>query len=165
MTTAHDFDVASTREREALRGTGRDDRELIRFATLAASSHNTQPWKFRIAPDAITIAPDSSRRCPVVDPDDAHLYRSLGCAAENLVHAAAAQGLATNVRFDATHDVVVIDLTPSDPVGPSELFEAILVRQCKRLAFDGTRVTTQDLRKLDLAGTGSGHPSSGGTPG
>lgn len=23
-------------------------REMVRFATLAASSHNTQPWKFRI---------------------------------------------------------------------------------------------------------------------
>lgn len=55
-----------------------DGRELIRYATLAASSHNTQPWKFRIRKDRITILPDFSRRCPVVDPDDSHLFKSLG---------------------------------------------------------------------------------------
>ena len=78
MTTAHDLDLAATRERATLATQGRDDRPLIRFATLTASSHNTRPWRFRMAPDVITIIPDLSRRCPVVDPDDAHLYRSLG---------------------------------------------------------------------------------------
>lgn len=156
MTTAHDLDVAATRVRATLATNGRDDRALIKFATLAASSHNTQPWRFRIAPDAITIIPDRSRRCPVVDPDDAHLYRSLGCAAENLVQAAVAQGFATNVRFDAAQDAVVIGLTPSSAVATSELFEAIGARQSTRLAFDGTPIATEDVRKLELAGTGSG---------
>src|SRR5882672_4177857 len=64
--------------------------ELVRFATLAANSHNTQPWKFSIRNDSISIAPDYVRRCPIVDPDDHHLFASLGCAAENLMHAAAA---------------------------------------------------------------------------
>ena len=66
---------------------------LIRAATLAPSSHNTQCWKFGLEPDAITILPDLTRRCPAVDPDDHHLYVSLGCAAENIVQAAAANGL------------------------------------------------------------------------
>jgi hypothetical protein len=51
-------------------------RDLIRFATLAASGHNTQPWQFRAAENRIDILPDLSRRTPVVDPDD---YRG-GCA-------------------------------------------------------------------------------------
>jgi hypothetical protein len=54
-----------------------DVRELIRHATLAASSHNTQPWKFCIRRGSIVIQPDFSRRCPVVDPDDSHLFKSL----------------------------------------------------------------------------------------
>ncbi|SFR61942.1 hypothetical protein SAMN05216203_1843 [Marinobacter daqiaonensis] len=41
---------------------------LIRYATLAASSHNTQPWIFRAEPGRIWILPDLSRRCPAVDP-------------------------------------------------------------------------------------------------
>ena len=68
-------------------------RELVRYATLAPSSHNTQCWKFALAERAVSIFPDYARRCPVVDPDDHHLFVSLGCAAENLVQAAPAMGL------------------------------------------------------------------------
>ncbi len=156
MSTAQDFDRAATLERSTLDARGRDDRKLIRCATLAASSHNTQPWSFRVGPDAITIVPDFSRRCPVVDPDDAHLYRSLGCATENLVQAAAAQGLAADVRFDAAHDAVVIGLTPSDAASSTELYEAINARQSTRATFDGTPINTADLTKLELAGVGPG---------
>lgn len=55
--------------------------DLVRHAILAASSHNTQPWKFRLERGAISILPDLSRCCPAVDPDDHPLYASLGCAA------------------------------------------------------------------------------------
>lgn len=59
-----------------------DDRHqlvaLVRYATLAASSHNTQPWKFRLDSGRIAILSDLTRRCPEVDPDDHHLYASLG---------------------------------------------------------------------------------------
>ena len=68
-------------------------RELVRYATLAPSSHNTQCWKFALQERAISIVPDLSRRCPAVDPDDHHLFVSLGCADENLIQAALANGL------------------------------------------------------------------------
>jgi len=76
--------------------------ELVRNATLAPSSHNTQCWKFRALGNLITIEPDLSRRCPVVDPDDHHMFVSLGCATENLAHAALANGLKANVKFNAS---------------------------------------------------------------
>ncbi len=65
---------------------------VIRYATLAANSHNTQPWRFQLEGHAIEIRPDLQRRTPVVDPDDHHLYVSMGCAAANLMLAAAATG-------------------------------------------------------------------------
>jgi len=77
-----------------------DVRELVRLATLAANGHNAQPWRFRIRERAIHILPDHSRRTPAVDPDDHHLYASLGCAAENLAIAAAAGGRVGDLRFD-----------------------------------------------------------------
>jgi nitroreductase len=40
-------------------------RELIRSATLAANGHNTQPWRFSIAENAIVIHPDYARRLPL----------------------------------------------------------------------------------------------------
>src|ERR1700682_3407903 len=88
--------------------------ELVRFATLAANSHNTQPWKFSIKDNSIAIAPDYARRCPDVDPDDHHLFVSLGCATENLVHAAAAHGLKSTPVFE--NDVVTIMFEKSQPI-------------------------------------------------
>ena len=61
--------------------------QLIRHATLAANSHNTQPWLFEVGGNKIRIRADADRRCPVVDPDDRHVIASLGCATENLVFA------------------------------------------------------------------------------
>ncbi|MFI7493762.1 Acg family FMN-binding oxidoreductase [Kocuria sp. M4R2S49] len=127
------------------------DRELIRLATLAASSHNTQPWTFTVAPDSITLRPDRSRRCPVVDPDDAHLYKSLGCAAENLVHAAAAQGRAAEVAL-ATDERVVVALDAPGTATATPLSAAIETRQCTRGAYAGRPVDREDLVVLERAG-------------
>ena len=128
-------------------------RELVRAATLAANSHNTQPWLFTTTASAITIAPDVSRRCPAVDPDDHHLYASLGCAAENLVHAAAAVGLAATPAF--ADDSVTIGLEPGPSVR-SALFDAITVRQSTRALFDGRPVSAEAMRLLDSAGREGG---------
>ena len=86
-----------------------DMRDLVRFATLAANSHNTQPWKFRIAENTVDILPDFSRRTPVVDPDDHHLFVSLGCGAENLAIAANARGSRATVTIhgDKAEDIFI----------------------------------------------------------
>ena len=76
-----------------------DMTELVRMATLAANGHNTQPWMFRLSTGRMTILPDFARRTAVVDPDDHHLFVSLGCAAENLAIAAAAQGRRAEIAF------------------------------------------------------------------
>ena len=77
--------------------------DLVRYATLAPSGHNTQPWRFQLRTGQITILPDISRRTPIVDPDDHHLFVGLGCAAENLVLAAAARGLPGEASFSRDH--------------------------------------------------------------
>lgn len=134
------YDKAAATVRSSPTAGGRDDRELIRLASLAASSHNTQPWLFERASGSILIRPDRSRRCPVVDPEDAHLYRSLGCAAENLIHAASLQQLQTTVWFDESLDAVVIDLEHAPEVEPTELSAALTTRQCTRTVHDGRPV-------------------------
>ena len=133
-------------------------RELVRFATLAPSSHNTQCWKFAFEEDAITILPDFSRRCPAVDPDDHHVFVSLGCAAENLVHAALAHGLKAEPRFDAARGAISVPLSPLSPsqAQPSPLFKAIAERQCTRGDYDGKPLSVEELGLLERAGTSSG---------
>lgn len=129
-------------------------RELVRCATLAPSSHNTQCWKFRIEERAITLLPDTTRRCPAVDPDDHHLFVSLGCAAENLVQAAQAFGLRAEQR-SAGRDGVALALDAA-PAVATPLYLAIPQRQCTRGEYDGQPLRSDELRLLEQAGSGDG---------
>jgi hypothetical protein len=159
MKSTDDYDKAASGIRQpatAQADGALDTRELIRHATLAASSHNTQPWKFRIQKDLITILPDFSRRCPAVDPDDSHLFKSLGCAAENLVHAAAAQGFSADVRFDPGDEGVIVLLSRDASAHATDLYRAITQRQCVKAAYDGTPLDAPDLEMLEKAGQGRG---------
>ena len=131
-------------------------RELVRCATLAPSSHNTQCWTFHLQDRAIVIAPDLSRRCPVVDPDDHHLHVSLGCAAENLAQAALAHGLQADVRYDPTGAGSVTADLDATKASTSALFLAIAERQCTRGDYDGKPISGNELRLLEQAGSGQG---------
>lgn len=57
---------------------------LLRYAVLAPSGHNTQPWLFRIEADTVELYADRTRALPVVDPDDRALTISCGAALLNL---------------------------------------------------------------------------------
>jgi len=126
--------------------------ELVRFATLAANSHNTQPWLFERTPTGIAILPDFVRRCPAVDPDDHHVFATLGCAAENIVVAAPSLGWAAEAVFESEAKRVNILLTPS-AVGPHPLVDAIPRRQCTRSVYDGQPIRTEQLVLLEAAGS------------
>jgi nitroreductase len=128
---------------------------LVQLATLAASSHNTQPWKFELRPGRIVISPDFGRRCPVVDPDDHHLFASLGCAAENLLLAARAVGLAGHLGYDADQSRLSVEFEATAPERSSR-YHAIAHRQCSRARYDGSALTLPELRALEAAGGGPG---------
>ena len=130
-------------------------KDLVRYATLAANSHNTQPWRFRIADRAIFALPDLTRRLASVDPDNHHLFASLGCATENLVQAAAAFRLRANATFDAAAGGMRLDLEQA-PQARSQLFDAIPRRQSTRSIYDGRAVPAEHLRLLEAAGSGDG---------
>lgn len=130
-------------------------RDLVRYATLAANGHNTQPWLFRADDRGIEILPDITRRTPVVDPDDHHLFASLGCAAENLALAAGARGLAGEIRFDpAGGGTLRLTFGTGSRAGPgddADLFDAIPQRQSTRSDYDGSAASTADLSRLAAA--------------
>ena len=136
-------------------GHGDAKQALVQAATLAASSHNTQPWTFRVAADSILIEPDLSRRCEVVDPDDGHLYKSLGCAAENIVAAAPAYGFAAEVQI-ADGGRIEIGLAPLSKVHDNGALAVIAERQCTKTPYDGRPLDAQDVAELESAGSGAG---------
>lgn len=131
-------------------------RELVRYATLAPSSHNTQCWTFHIEDHSISIFPDLSRRCPAVDPDDHHLWVSIGCAAENLVQAALAHGLHGNVVVDDSAGKALRVLLEPTKALATRLFDAIPERQSTRAEYDGKPISPSELAMLEKAGNGNG---------
>jgi len=122
--------------------------DLLRYATLAPSGHNTQPWKFRAAENRIDVVPDIARRTPVVDPDDHHLFVSLGCAAENLVLASRARGRVGEARFDPAGEGSVAFEFTNGTANAGPLFDAIPKRQSTRNEYAGNPVSPTDLRAL-----------------
>ena len=125
-----------------------ENRDLIRYATLAPNGHNTQPWMFRESANRIELLPDFTRRTPVVDPDDHHLFASLGCAAENLAIAAGQAGRAGEIVFDPSGSPAVSVTLGSGNGADRILFEAIPQRQSTRSDYDGSTVGPSDLRLL-----------------
>ena len=121
---------------------------LVRFATLAPNGHNTQPWRFAALTAGARIMPDVSRRTPVVDPDDHHLFISLGCAAENFVLASGAHGRPG--IFALKDGGIDIDLTPG-PRNDDSLYRAIPLRQSTRSLYDERPVATEQLKLLQAA--------------
>lgn len=131
-------------------------KNLAHAATLAANGHNAQPWKFRLQGRVIEILPDFSRRTLIVDPDDHHLYISLGCAAENLAIAARANGYSPEVRIvNGTETILEIDIK-SGTVASADLYKAIPFRQSTRSVYDGQPVSNSDIGQLKTAAQVSG---------
>ncbi|RJF84895.1 Tat pathway signal protein [Azospirillum cavernae] len=126
-------------------------RDFIRCATLAANSHNTQPWRFKVHQGRIDILPDLTRRLAAVDPDDHHLFASLGCAAENLAIATAMRGKSGPIRFNPLDGGAVSLAFGNGSTGEAALFDAIPKRQSTRGDFDGRPVSADDLAMLARA--------------
>lgn len=145
-----DYDAAISRIRAPL-PTSPAFAEFVRFATLASNGHNTQPWRFTELPTGARILPDFTRRTPVVDPDDHHLFVSLGCAAENFGIASAAHGRPGAIEFVGDGDGRIdIDLA-SGPPQIDPLYQAMPIRQSTRSNYDGRAVSNEHLTLLTAA--------------
>ncbi len=145
---AYNATVAATR---AVLSERPEMRDFIRYATLAPNGHNTQPWWFRVSERRIEIRPDFSRRTPIVDPDDHHIFVSLGCAAENLALAVGARGRPGELSFERENDGASVLTFGGGPSAPPALFDAIINRQSTRADYDGKSVGAGDLEALARA--------------
>jgi hypothetical protein len=115
---------------------------LVRAAILAASPHNTQPWLFKITNSSIELYLDPKRNVAALDPYLREEHIGMGCALQNLLLAAAANGYqATVTTFPGK-----LSLIPADPAPKllarvdlvtgkpqvSELYDAIPRRHTNR---------------------------------
>jgi nitroreductase len=129
---------------------------LVRPAILAANAHNSQPWAFELGTDRVDLFADTRRSMGTMDPLRREMVFSLGCALENLVLAARANGLDPELTLlpdpeDETH-VARVDLSPGSR-NVSELYLAIPDRHTDRAAYDTKRPvegsTLQQLASLN----------------
>lgn len=126
-------------------------RFLVRYALLAPSSRNTQPWQFHVEPEVVEVFLDRSRWQQVGDPDQREMYISIGCALENLAIAAAHFGYRTALEclVACQHPTLVARLrcvpgeVPLPSVGDPR-FEAMLRRHTNHGAYDGRPLAAAD---------------------
>jgi len=126
--------------------------EFVRYATLAPSGHNTQPWKFSLNEHSIRIFSDFTRRLPVVDPDNRELYISLGCALENLVIAAKYAGYDSEVEYfpeGEPDECLLVTLKRINAAEDNILFQAIPKRHTNRREYNKQQIPRADLNKLE----------------
>jgi nitroreductase len=135
---------------------------LIAAAVRAPSSHNTQPWVFRVRGPCIDLLADRTRALPASDPDDRELTISCACALFNLRVAAAHAQLAAMLQAPsdpADPDwLTTLELAPaSAPDAPlASLFDAVALRRTYRRTFADRPVAADVLEALAEAATREG---------
>jgi len=128
--------------------------KILYYASLAGSSHNSQPWKAEVyGEDSIMIFADMSRQLLVVDPSSRELYISIGAFIENLNLAAANLGYKSDIKIncitrDSIHHVATIVLTRSEPANEFATLKDIELRTTLRIPFDKTEIKESDWKKL-----------------
>ena len=136
-------------------GNERDRLEfLLRYAILAPSTHNTQPWRFSVAPGRVLLYRDRSRWLEVADPAQRELHLSVGCALENLLVAARAFGYQPAVSYfprELGDDcVAALDLPPLNRPGTPKhgLLDAVARRITSRKPFLPRAIPGAELARL-----------------
>jgi len=128
---------------------------LLRYAILAPSSHNTQPWLFNVREFEIRIYADTSRWLKVADPEQRELYISLGCALENLLVAAEYFGFGHEVVLCGPDDhdgpAAIVNLIPGGGASgwrAPEMLDAILARTTNYRSYESRAIPEETVQRL-----------------
>jgi nitroreductase len=130
---------------------------LIATATRAPSVHNTQPWVFEFADDAIELRADPARGLRVADPSARELIISCGAALATLE--LAIRGLSLQPRTHLLPDpenprlLARVRGVPGSPPTKEErrLLHAISRRHTHRAEFDGPAPSAHLIDRLRTA--------------
>lgn len=128
---------------------------LVRYAMLAPSGHNIQPWKFAVREDEIHVIADMTRWSKGIDPNQRELHIGVGGALENLLVAAEHFGYGHQVTYfpEAGREEFIarVKLAPGGQPSPyrdASLFQSITARHTSRSPYDGRPLSKQDFARL-----------------
>jgi hypothetical protein len=151
---AKNFEAWEVKESDfPLEGTAAEQLKfLLRYAILAPSGPNTQPWKFAIKDRTISVFADLKRGLPFVDPSNRTLYMSVGCAITNLVIAGEHFGFSCTTEYfpKSQDDELVADVVLEKGKGPAslDLFPEITRRCTIKHKYGDRRIDYQILADL-----------------
>ncbi len=130
----------------------------VRYAILAPSVYNTQPWYFRIANDVCALYADRRYALPVIDPDDRTLSMACAAALYNLKLAIRHFGYkeTTDLLPDPSDENLLARVRLGASGGGADadtetLFKAIVKRHTNRGVFQEKSVPEDLLRQLQSA--------------
>jgi hypothetical protein len=142
---------------------------LAKYAVLAPSNLNTQPWRFHLTEDPLPrldLWADRTRALPLSDPRGRELYISCGAALEHLTLALHRFGQSASIDIlpDSNLPDLVSSVTLTPGCGASAhpttednlLFEAMRFRRTERCAFENWNVPVLLRRQLALEAASAG---------
>jgi len=138
-------------------GLDRHIHDMLWYASLAASSHNCQPWHVRISGSyEFFVECDPDRLLPAVDPENREAVLSIGAFIENFVTAAADSGYHADVKIVAANNtdrtIARIRLSKAEPVNYP--MKRLLKRRTIRSGLKSVKLSPDDIDALTLAAPG-----------
>src|SRR3954447_4601879 len=129
---------------------------LIRYAVLAPSGRNTQPWRFEVHDDVVDLYREADRSLPVADPMHRELIMSCGAALLNLRVAIQHFGYCSEIELfpDRKKPLLLARtrLAGSLHWKPEDsLFDAIPRRHSNRTQFDEQDISQRIINRLEAA--------------
>ncbi|WP_213450385.1 Acg family FMN-binding oxidoreductase [Rhizomonospora bruguierae] len=134
--------------------------EAAAVAGYAPSVHNTQPWRWRILPDAMELYAERSRQLSAADPEGHLMLVSCGAALHHAVVALAAAGRAAEVRPlpDPDRPDLLARVTAEAPAEVTaeamRRMQAIRLRHTDRRPVSDTPVPEAAVQAIVAATTG-----------
>ena len=136
---------------ETAKGMDGEDARILRYASLAPSGHNSQPWFVKVlGKGEWIIGGDPQRRLPAVDSDNRELLLSIGAFAENLSLAASVAGYEANIEVTAKspRDEEVLRLSLKKAAPATYPLERLTLRRTVKNGFLSKEIAGEDVKAL-----------------
>jgi len=128
---------------------------LLEFAIRAPSTHNSQPWLFKLGDSSCDIYLNPEKRLPKADPTERDIFISLGCCIENLIIVSGYYGVLKQVKFYNKNSKNLVAKIVFDFLSPRKeikslkgLVTAITYRSNSRGLFNSKKIESRIINRI-----------------